>query len=137
MKLLEDLYVAYYDARRNKRNTINQLAFEIRLEDNLLRLYHALQNRTYVPGRSVAFIIEKPVKREVFAASFADRVIHHLYFNYVNEIFERTFIDDSYSCRKGKGTIYGIQRLEHHIRSCSQNSRRSVMCSNSIYQGTL
>lgn len=73
MELLEDLFTAYYDARRNKRNTANQLKFELRLEDNLLRLYHQLKNRTYHPGRSVAFIIDKPVKREVFAASFTDR----------------------------------------------------------------
>jgi retron-type reverse transcriptase len=121
VNLLTDLFTAYYDARRNKRNTINQLRFELTLEDNLLRLYHELEQRTYRVGRSIAFIIEQPVKREVFAACFADRVIHHLYFNYVNEIFERTFIDDSYSCRKGKGTSYGIDRLDHHIRSCSRN----------------
>ena len=72
----------------------------------------------------MAFIIDKPVKREVFAASFTDRVIHHLYFNYINEICERTFINDCYSCRKGRGTLYGIRRLEHHIRSCSQNYTR-------------
>jgi retron-type reverse transcriptase len=124
MELLEDLFIAYYDARRNKRNTLNQLQFELRLEDNLLDLYHRLKNRTYRPGRSVAFVIEKPVKREVFAADFSDRVVHHLYFTYVNEIFERNFIDDSYSCRQEKGTLYGVRRLEHHIRSCSQNYTR-------------
>ncbi len=124
VKLLEDLFTAYYDARRNKRNTANQLKFELRMEDNLLRLYHQLEERTYKVGRSVAFIIDVPVKREVFAAGFADRVIHHLYFNYVNEIFERTFIEDSYSCRKGKGTSCGIDRLDHHIRSCSVNYTR-------------
>ena len=36
-------------------------------------------------------------------------------------MFEPTFIADSYSCRKGKGTLYGIHRLQHHIRSCSCN----------------
>jgi hypothetical protein len=124
VKLLEDLFTAYYDARRNKRNTANQLKFELKLEENLLHLYHQLVERTYKVGRSVAFIIEEPVKREVFAAGFADRVIHHLYFNYVNEIFERTFIEDSYSCRIGKGTSRGIERIDHHIRSCSANYTR-------------
>jgi retron-type reverse transcriptase len=125
VKLLEDLFTAYYDARRNKRNTANQLKFELKLEDNILRLYHQLEERRYKVGRSVAFIIEEPVKREVFAADFADRVVHHLYFNYMNEIFERTFIEDSYSCRKGKGTGRGIERLDHHIRSCSANYTRN------------
>ncbi len=125
-KLLEDLFTAYYNARKNKRNTANQLKFELQMEDNLLRLYHQLEERTYRPGRSVAFIIDDPVKREVFAAGFSDRVIHHLYFNYVNEIFERSFIDDSYSCREGRGTSYGIKRLDHHIRSCSHNYTREA-----------
>ena len=126
VKLLEDLFTAYRDARRHKRNTANQMRFELRMEENLLRLYYELVNRTYRVGRSVAFIIEEPVKREVFAAGFADRVIHHLYFNYVNEIFERSFIDDSYSCRKGRGTSCGVKRLEHHIRSCSRNYTRKA-----------
>jgi retron-type reverse transcriptase len=124
--LMEDIYQAYLDARKNKRNTINQLKFELRLEENLLRLHKEIAQRTYRVGRSVAFIIERPVKREVFAASFADRVIHHLYFNYVNEIFERAFIPDCYSCRLGKGTSYGIKRLEHHIRSCSDNYQKET-----------
>jgi len=122
--LLEDLFRAYYDARKNKRNTINQLRFEMDLQHNLYNLYQVIQKREYVPGRSIAFIVEKPVKREVFAADFKDRVVHHLLFNYVNPIFERTFIDDSYSCRKGRGTHYGIKRLRHHILSCSNNYTR-------------
>jgi hypothetical protein len=28
-QLLEDLYQAYYEARKHKRNTVNQLRFEI------------------------------------------------------------------------------------------------------------
>jgi RNA-directed DNA polymerase len=37
--LLEDLFRAYYDARHNKRNTINALAFEMNYESNLLALH--------------------------------------------------------------------------------------------------
>ena len=47
---------------------------------------------------------------------FRDRVVHHLYFNYTHELFERTFIQDSYSCIKGRGTHYGIERLRMHMR---------------------
>ncbi|NDV66414.1 reverse transcriptase domain-containing protein [Bacteroides sp. 224] len=122
--LLNDLFVAYYDARKNKRNTINQLRFEMNLEHNLLELYRHIKARTYKPKQSIAFIVTKPVTREVFAADFSDRVVHHLIHNYVNPIFERIFIEDSYSCRKGKGTSYGVKRLEHHVKSCSQNYTR-------------
>ncbi len=73
------------------------------------------------PDRPSAFVIDYPKKREVFAALFRDRIVHHLYFNYTHTLFERTFIQDSYSCIKGRGTHYGIQRLAMHIRQESQN----------------
>lgn len=120
-KLLTDIFRAYYDARENKRNTYSQLRFEMNLEDNLVQLYHEIEDRSYRVGRSICFITNVPVKREIFAADFRDRVVHHLLCNYVGPLFERTFITDSYSCRKGMGTHFGIGRLEHHIRSCSNN----------------
>lgn len=125
-KLLLDLFEAYYDARRNKRNTHSQLKFELDMEHNLIELYDEIRERRYQPHPCTCFIIEDPVKREVFASDFRDRVVHHLYYNYVSPMFERMFIFDSYSCRKGKGTLFGIERLEHHIRSCSRNYRRET-----------
>lgn len=134
-QLLVDLFKAYYDARKHKRNTRNQLRFEMNLEENLVNLRDELYERTYKVGRSTCFIIEDPVKREIFAADFRDRVVHHLVYNYIMPIFERTFIADSYSCRKGKGTLYGVKRLEHHIRSCSKNYTTTVYALKMDIQG--
>ena len=120
-KLLIGLFQAYFDARRNKRNTINALAFEKHFERNIFQLFDEILSDSYAPSRSICFIVNQPVKREIFAANFRDRVVHHLIFNYISPIFEGTFINDSYSCRTGKGTHYGIKRLDHFIRSCSQN----------------
>lgn len=120
--LLTDLFKAYYDARRNKRNTPSQLRFELNLETNLITLYHELKSRRYRPSPSICFVVQESVKREVFASEFRDRVVHHLYYNYVSDLFDRQFVYDSYSCRKGKGTLMGINRLQHHIRSVSRNN---------------
>lgn len=124
-QLLKDLFKAYFDARRNKRNTFNALEFEINYERKIFDLYYDLKNNKYELSRSIAFIVNHPVKREVIAASFRDRIIHHLIFNYINPVFEASFINDSYSCRKGKGTSYGIKRLQHFIRSCSDNYQKN------------
>lgn len=121
MDLIEDIFKAYFDARSGKRNSVNQLRFELNLEENLVALYQEIKERRYQIGRSMCFMVTYPVKREVFAADFRDRIVHHLLFNYISPIFERTFIDDCYACRKGKGTLYGINRLDKHIRSCSKN----------------
>ncbi len=120
-QLLIDLHQAYHDARRHKRNKSYQRHFEAMAEKNLTELCDELWTRTYKPRPSTCFIINDPKPREVFAAEFRDRIVHHLYFNYVHEMLERTFIQDSYSCIKGRGTHYGIRRLEHHIRQESQN----------------
>ena len=120
-KLTLDMFQAYYDARKNKRNTHNALAFEKHLEANVFALCEEVFNKTYQPRPSICFVVNKPVKREIFAADFRDRIIHHLIYNYISPIFEHTFINDSYSCRRGKGTHYGIKRIDHFIRSCSRN----------------
>ncbi len=120
-QILHDLFKAYFDARRNKRNTINQLNFEIQYEQNVFGLFDEIINYAYKPSRSICFIVNKPVKREIFAADFRDRVVHHLIYNYIAPYFERLFINDCYSCRPGKGTHYGIKRMDHFIRSCSGN----------------
>lgn len=119
--LLKDLFQAYYDARKNKRSTINALAFEVDYEAKLFQLYREITSRQYVISPSICFISFKPVQREIFAADFRDRIIHHLIYNYINPFFERLFINDAYSCRIGKGTSYGIKRVNHFIRSCSRN----------------
>ena len=119
--LLTELFLSYYSARSNKRNTCSQIRFERDLSRNLIELWEEIASFQYQVGRSMCFIINRPVKREVFAASFRDRIVHHLLYRYLMPIFEPTFIYDSYSCRVGKGTLFGINRLEHHIRSVSRN----------------
>ena len=120
-QLLADLHQAYRDARRHKGRKPYVRQFEARLEQNLSALCDELYGRTYKALPSTCFLISDPKLREVFAADFRDRIVHHLYYNYTHELFERTFIQDSYSCIKGRGTHYGIDRLEQHIRRESQN----------------
>ncbi len=124
--LLEQLFQAYFDARKNKRNTHNQLQFELNYEKKIFALFEELKQGSYHISKSICFIVSHPVQREIFAGDFRDRVIHHLVFNAINPIFEKIFIHDSYSCRKGKGPLFGIERLEHFYRSCSNNYQKQT-----------
>lgn len=120
-KLLEDLFKAYFDARKNKRNKKASLEYELNFESNLIDLHKTIIKRTYKTKPCIAFLVKKPVLREVFASSFQDRVIHHYIYNQISPIFEKEFINDSYSCRKNKGTLYGINRVFDFIQKCSNN----------------
>lgn len=122
--LVLDLYSAFYSARCHKTGKEYVRTFEKRLKRNVERLADELFNHTYKPEPSSCFIIERPKKREVFAAQFRDRVVHHLYYNYTHALFERTFIQDTYSCIPGRGTHYGVERMARHIRSESRNYTR-------------
>jgi len=119
--ILENLYRAYFEARKNKRNTAEQLKFETCYESNLLELYQQIISRTYKVKPCKAFVIEKPVYREVFAPQFVDRVVHHFIVLYINIQVEKVLMNDCYSCRKGKGTLYGIQRAKQNMRSVTNN----------------
>lgn len=110
------LYHAYISCRKNKRKTINALKFEIDFENELKRLLCELKNRTYVPGRSICFVVTTPKPREIFAADFRDRVVHHLMVTEIEEYFEKRFIHDSFACRKGKGTHKAVSRLKYFLR---------------------
>jgi len=123
-RLLLDLYVAYYDARKHKALRSYVRHWEANLKENMELLCDDLLNRTYRPLPSKCFIVDYPKKREIFAAIFRDRIVHHLYFKYTQELFGRTFIQDSYSCIKGRGTHYGIQRVTDFCRRESRNWQR-------------
>lgn len=122
--LLLDLYAAFICAKRHKAKKPYVLHFERNLKENIESLCDDLWTRRYKPEPSTCFVIQRPKKREVFAAQFRDRIVHHLYYNYTYELFERTFIQDTYSCIPGRGTHYGIERMEQHIRQESHNWTR-------------
>lgn len=119
--LLYQLHLSYLQARKNKRNTHNQLAFELNQETHLHQLSKAICERKYTPKPCIAFIIKKPVMREIFAADFSDRVIHHLIYRCIYPLIDKKLIHDTYSCRVGKGTLFGIKRAKGFMRSCSQD----------------
>ena len=100
--------------------------FEQNLMANIEDLCDDLLARRYKALPSKCFVVSYPKKREVFAAMFRDRIVHHLYFRYTHQLFERTFIADSYSCIEGRGTQYGINRLRKHIREASLSWREKA-----------
>ena len=115
------LFKAYYDCRLTKRNSTSSLKFEQNLERNLMDLYYELLSGEYRPGPSTVFVVQHPKVREVWAADFRDRIVHHLLYNHIADRFHRRFIFDSYACIPGKGTHRAVARMEHFARSVTQN----------------
>ena len=117
--LNKELFIAYKAAKSGKSASLEVQAFSENEKENIAKLSEEIYSRAYTPSASTAFIVNKPVKREIFAANFRDRVVHHFLFNQVEPWWDKRFIADNYSCRKQKGTLYGIKRLSKHLRSAS------------------
>lgn len=121
---LEDVFQAYYECREHKRRTVNALAFELDFERELIRLWREINSGKYKIGRSIAFVVQEPVQREVFAADFRDRIVHHLLIDKLNPLFEADFCGQSYSCRVGRGVLYGVESIAAALKSCSEGYTR-------------
>lgn len=102
---------------------MNALKFEMNMEENLADLLGELKSRTYAPGRSICFVVTEPVPREIFAADFRDRIVHHLLVSEVIRYAENRFIFDSYACRKGKGTLLAVKRLQKFVRWAAKGAK--------------
>lgn len=122
----DELLGAYLDCRRRKRTKRTATAFEVRLERNIRLLMDELNGGSYEPEPSSMFVVLHPKPREVWAASFRDRIVHHFIYNRLGPFFERRFIEDSFACIRGRGTLAAVDRVEQFLRSATESwSRRA------------
>lgn len=112
---------AYYGCRSNKRNTLSSLNFEVNLFDNLSKLHSDIMRGEYEVSPSICFVVTSPKVREVWAAQFRDRVVHHVIFNSINPYWEKRWCADSCATISGRGTLYGAKRMQRHIKSLTNN----------------
>src|SRR4051812_20344510 len=106
-----NLLRAAHAAARGKRFKPGIARFFFHLEPELLRLHEELVSKTYRPGPYRTFTIYEGKTRQISAAPFRDRVVHHALTGVLEPIFERSFLQDSYACRRGKGTHGGWHAL--------------------------
>jgi len=112
----DNLYFAAKEALAGKRTKTEPAKFYLNLGENLVNLQQALISENYKPGKYTTFYIYEPKKRLISAAPFVDRVVHHAICRIIEPIFEKSFIYDSYACRKGKGTHAAINRFTKFSR---------------------
>src|SRR5262245_48434567 len=90
--------------------------FHFDLERELWQLHDELTKKTYRPGPYRTFVIREPKLRQISAAPYRDRIVHHALTQVLEPIFERFFLPDSYACRPGKGTHAAVRRCQQFAR---------------------
>ena len=122
---IENIFQAWSEFRKGKSKRFDVQEFERNLEDNLFELHNSLRNKTYRHGNYQSFYVQDPKQRHIHKANVLDRVIHHLLYTFLYNLFDKFFIYDSYSCRLNKGTHKGVRRLEEFTRKVSKNHTQS------------
>jgi RNA-directed DNA polymerase len=113
---LENLIAAGKAALRGKRLRPPGCGFLSDFEKEVFLLHEELWAGTYRHGGYNYFTIREPKERIVAAAPFRDRVVHHAIVRVIEPLFERRFIEDSFACRRGKGTHAAMRRAAGFAR---------------------
>jgi RNA-directed DNA polymerase len=123
---IENLLEAWKEFVCGKRSRKDVQEFERNLMTNIILLHNDLVTKTYVHSVYQAFKISDPKPRDIHKASIRDRLLHHALHRKLSSFFSKTFIADSNSCQKGKGTHRAICRFGKFINIVSENNTRTV-----------
>jgi retron-type reverse transcriptase len=113
----ESLLLAFDLAKKGNRQKEYAIKFEFNLEQEIGRLVWELNSKRYRPSAYHHFIVSYPKMRAIAAPAFRDRVVQQSLVAKINPIFEKTFICDSYACRKDKGTHFGARRVKKFLQA--------------------
>ncbi len=122
---MENLLLAWSEFVKGKRNRKDVQEFESALMDNILALHRDLKEKTHTHGAYEAFKVNDPKPRDIHKATVRDRLLHHALYRKLYPFFETTFIGDSYSCRRRKGTHKAMQRFREYAYKVSKNRIRT------------
>ena len=123
---MENLFSAWNEFKKGKERKIDVQEFSLQLEDHLFEMHSSLRNGLYHHSSYVSFFLRDPKLRHIHKAKVADRVLHHAILKVIEPVFEKTFIFDSYSSRKNKGTHKAVKRFHEFARKLSRNNTNVV-----------
>lgn len=120
----ENLHKAWEEARKGKRYRDDVLIFNQNYEEHLIDIQNHLIYGTYEVGRYHTFYVYEPKKRLIMSLPFKDRIVQWAIYRQLAPIYDKTFICDSYACRKGKGTHKAADRLQYWLRQTERKAER-------------
>lgn len=120
----ENLYVAWEHARSKKRYRDDVMIFNRNYEERLIDIQNRLIYETYEIGKYHTFYVYEPKKRLIMSLPFEDRIVQWAIYQQLFPLYEKTFIEDSYACRVGKGTHKAADRLQYWLRQTDRKPKR-------------
>lgn len=123
---IKALSEAWRKFSRGKKARKDVAAYQKNLREKLATLHALLAKGQYKHRTYQQFMIHDPKQRQIHKATVEDRIVHQAIVSAIEPLFEPRFIYDSYSCRVGKGTHAGVERLRTFLRQASRNNTQKV-----------
>jgi retron-type reverse transcriptase len=108
-----NLELAYHKAQKGKGSKAQVFRFGKNLRENLRVLQAQIRSGAVEIGGYSYFTVYDPKKRQICAAPFAQRVLHHALMNVCHPYFEKMQTADSYASRIGKGTYAALEQAKN------------------------
>ena len=112
---LPNLYKAYLESIKEKKKKRSVVRFEKDLHNNLWNLHQELCLNDYRVSPYTQFYVNDYKTRKILAPKIRDAVVHHAIYNYLEQIFDKTFISTSFACRKNKGSHKAFKKLRRYL----------------------
>lgn len=107
---MDNLYLAYYKASKGKHSKEIVQSYSKNLISNLRILQYQIRSGNISVGKYHYFTIVDPKQRQICAASFDERVLHHALMNICHPYFDSRLIFDTYATRPKKGIYAALEK---------------------------
>jgi RNA-directed DNA polymerase len=115
---IDNLRLAFKKAKKAKAWMKSVKAFEEDFENNLLKIQESLINKTFTTSPYKTKYAYYPKFREIFVVPFApDRIVQHALMSVVEPIWDKILVDNSTSCRTGKGVESAFKLAAKYINT--------------------
>lgn len=113
---LENLTRAFWRAAQGKRERLDVVRFAAALDLELAGLGAAIRDGSVQVGEMHSFEIRDPKRRTIHAPCFRERVLHHALVAQIGPPLDRALVDDTFACRRGRGSLAAVMRAQGHLR---------------------
>lgn len=113
----ENLYGAIQDASAGRRYHKDVLRVQYDCWDVIDTIQKHVRSGTYEIDRYYIFYVYEPKKRMIMSISFYHRIVQWAIYRVINPILVKGYIEDSYGCIPGRGSLSAMKRLKYWVEA--------------------
>lgn len=121
---IDNLYAALEDASQGRRYNKDALVYNLDAWAMVQEIRNEIFNGTYSIERYYIFYVYEPKKRMIMSISFKHRIVQWAIYRVINPVLVKGYIEDSYGCIPGRGSLSAMQRLKYWVVMASRKEEQ-------------